>query len=166
MGQTRTSRQPGFCGEDYAQSESMEGSIYFSFRRDGGKIFDIACARMVDGKYLPPEILPQGINTPYYEDGPFIAPDESYLIFESGRPEGIEGSIDLYISFKQKNGSWGTPLNMGPKVNSKYAERFARVSPDGKWLFFGSTRYGGLFDIYWIDASIIEELKKKAGRRK
>ncbi|HTE28436.1 TPR end-of-group domain-containing protein [Flavitalea sp.] len=99
-----------------------------------------------------------------YEDGPYIAPDESFLIFESQRPGGIEGSLDLYISFKNKIGSWGIPVNMGPKINSGSSERFARLSPDGKYLFFGSSRnmsdtnWG--FDIFWIDAKVIDELKK------
>jgi len=150
-------------GEDYAQSEAENGNIYFSIRRDGGKVFDIAFAKMEDGKYQKPELLPAGINSPNYEDGPYIAPDESYLIFESNRPGGIEESIDLYIAFKQRNGHWGQPINMGPRVNSKGAERFARVSPDGKYLFFGSNRSGQLFDIYWMDASVIEDLRKGQG---
>ena len=102
------------------------------------------------------------INTAGYEDGPFIAPDESYLIFESQRPESIEGSIDLFICFKQSDGSWTQPKNMGPRINTKYSERFARVSPDGKYLFFGSNRKqltdNLYFDIYWIDAKVIKEL--------
>ena len=51
---------------------------------------------------------------------------------------------------------------MGPKVNSKAAERFGRVSPDGKYLFFGSNRDGQFFDIYWMDASIIDKLRKQS----
>src|SRR5688572_30542429 len=83
-----------------------------------------------------PARLPPTINTSGYEDGPFVTPDESYLIFESDRPGGIGGSIDLYICFKSQNGEWSTPVTLGPSVNSSAAERFARVSPDGKFLFF------------------------------
>lgn len=150
-------------GVEYAHSMSRNGTIYFSFRKNGGRIFDIACARKQGDHYQPIEILPEGINTTAYEDGPFIAPDESYLIFESGRVGGIENSIDLYISFKKKDRTWSVPMNMGPKVNSKYAERFGKVSPDGKYLFFGSNRDGQFFDIFWMDAGIIKELKKEAG---
>ena len=146
-------------GEEYAHSVSKNGSIYFSFRRDGGRTFDIAFSKKIKTGYTKPQPLPAGVNTTYYEDGPFIAPDESYLIFESGRPEGIEGSIDLYICFRQKDGTWTNPKNMGPKINTKFAERFAKVSPDGKYLFFGSNKGGDLFDIYWISAKIIDDLK-------
>lgn len=153
-------------GEDYAHSPNTAGDMYFSFRRRGGAEFDIAYASKIGGKYASPIKLPYGINTMEYEDGPFIAPDGSYLIFESGRLSGIENSIDLYISFRNKDGSWKLPLNMGEKINTKYAERFARLSPDGKYLFFGSTKPQSVnsigFDTYWIDAKIIAELKEQS----
>jgi hypothetical protein len=82
------------------------------------------------------------------------------LIFESDRPTGIEGNIDLYISFRKKDETWTEPMNMGPKENSASAERFAKVSPDGKYLFFGRNTGKG-FDIYWIHAGIIDGLKKQ-----
>lgn len=148
-------------GFEYGHSVSEKGTIFFSSRRNGN--FDIFSARLVNRKFQQPELLANGINTAGYEDGPFIAPDESYLIFESQRPEAIEGSIDLFICFKQKDASWSKPKNMGPKINTKYAERFARVSPDGKYLFFGSNRRqladNLYFDIYWVDAKVIDQLK-------
>ena len=110
-----------------------------------------------------PILLPYSINSVDYEDGPYIAPDESFLIFESQRPEGIDGSLGLYISFRHEDGHWGMPVNMGPKINSGKGERFARLSPDGKYLFFGSARNMSAdnrgADIYWIDAKMIDELR-------
>ena len=135
--------------DDFYPTFSPNGKkLYFSSRRK---------------HFLQPSRLDDKINSSGYEDGPFIAPDESYLIFESQRPESIDGSIDLYICFKQKDGSWSVPKNMGPTINTKYTERFAMVSPDGKYLFFGSNRKQQadnlFFDIYWIDAGIIQRLK-------
>jgi len=152
-------------GFEYSHSVSRKGTIFFSSRRPGAKDFDIFFARHKNNKFLQPEILNNGINTAGYEDGPYISPDESYLIFESQRPESIAGSIDLYISFKQMDGTWTQPKNMGPQINTKYSERFAKVSPDGKYLFFGSNRRqltdNLYFDIFWIDARIIEQLKNE-----
>jgi Tol biopolymer transport system component len=147
--------------ENFGHSVAESGTVYFSFPEPGGKMLDIAYAKKTKDGFAPPQKLMSGISTERYEDGPFIAPDESYLIFESNRPEGMEGSIDLYICFKQKTGEWGKPLNMGPEVNSKFTERFAKVSPDGKYLFFGSNRGGALADIYWISATVIDQLKKE-----
>jgi Tol biopolymer transport system component len=105
----------------------------------------------------------KNINSQGYEDGPFIASDQGYLIFESDRPGGIGGSIDLYISFRGEGDVWTAPINMGPEINTIHSERFASVSPDGNYLLFGSDRriVDGKrnFDIYWMKSSIIEELR-------
>ena len=156
-------------GRDYASSIAGDGSIYLSTSMGGGTNFNLRRSGKVNNRYAAAEVLPYNINSVDYEDGPFISPDESYLIFESQRPEGIDGSIDLYISFKNKNGEWGKAINMGPTINSAASERFAKLSPDGKFLFFGSTRnqspdnWG--FDIFWIDAGVIEELRKNSSRQ-
>lgn len=149
---------------DFGQSISANGTIVFSSMLGGATNMNIRSARLVNGKYQAPETLPFNVNSVGYEDGPCIAPDESFLIFESGRPGGVDDFIDLYISFKNEHDQWSTPVNMGPKINSASAERFAKLSPDGKYLFFGSNRgmtdkHWG-FDIYWIDAKIIDDLKK------
>jgi hypothetical protein len=150
-------------GFEYAHSVSKYDNIYFSSRRPGSKNFDLYFASLkndIDKIAVP---LDEEINLAGYEDGPFIAADESYLIFESERPESIESSIDLFICFRQKDGNWSKPKNMGPLINTKYAERFAVVSPDGKYLFFGSNRNQRkdnlYFDIFWIDAEVINTLR-------
>jgi Tol biopolymer transport system component len=145
-------------GHDYAHSITKTGTLYFSRNPNGQTSMNISQATRANGVYSESIRLPYTINSTGYEDGPFIAPDETFLIFESDRPEGINGSLDLYITFKNEDGGWSIPTNMGPKINSAFGERFARLSPDGNYLFFGSTRAGN-FDIYWIDARIIEELK-------
>jgi Tol biopolymer transport system component len=110
------------------------------------------------------ESLPPDINSPGYEDGPFISPDGSYLIFESDRAGSIGNSIDLYISFRSKNGNWSAPVNMGKTVNTEWSERFAKVSADGKYLFFGRNTGNG-FDIYWVSAKVIDDLKSQFQKR-
>ena len=151
-------------GQDYAHSLAKNGTLYFASALGGGTNWNIQQSTQQNGRYTQPKVLPFSINSVDYEEGPYIAPDESFLIFESIRPEGIEGSLDLYISFKNKAGQWSLPLNMGPKINSGSSERFASLSPDGKYLFFGSSRNQAPdrpgFDIFWIDASVIDELKK------
>ncbi|MDX1941782.1 MAG: hypothetical protein SFU99_14575 [Saprospiraceae bacterium] len=151
--------------QEFSHSISKSGTLYFSALPSSGDNMDIYKAEKTNTGYTKPALLASPINSTGYEDGPYISPKEDFLIFESTRPEGIEGSHDLYITFKDKKGHWGAPINMGPKVNSPGMERFPRLSPDGKYLFFGSNRdqsNGKVgFDIYWIDAKIIKELKKQ-----
>jgi Tol biopolymer transport system component len=149
-------------GGEYASSITEKGNLYFTKGPHRSPDWNIHVSNKTDVGYSTPTAL--AFNSTGYEDGPFVAPDESYIIFESQRQESIDGSIDLFICFKNKDVQWSEPKNMGAKINSSFSERFSRVSPDGKYLFFGSNRDHDQkkpgFDIFWIDASIIEELRK------
>jgi Tol biopolymer transport system component len=50
---------------------------------------------------------------------------------------------------------------MGPAVNSAGSDYTPMLSPDGKYLFFTSSREGQ-DDIFWIDARVIAELRSPA----
>jgi len=145
-------------------SITKDKTIYFDDKNYevGEYNWGIYCSRFIKGKYQKPVLLPDHINTTNFDWTPFIAPDESYLLFASNRP-GNMGSTDIYISYKQKNETWSTPINMGEEVNSKDLERWPSVSPDGKILFFQRDYIVDdkikEQDYYWIDAQIIEELK-------
>jgi Tol biopolymer transport system component len=149
--------------QEFGHSVTQNGTLYFA-STPGGPDLNIYRAAYTNESYAEPALLPTSINSGGYEDGPYVAPDESYLIFESSR-EGVDGSLDLFIVFKNKEGQWSTPVNMGPKINTEAYERFARVSPDGKFLFFGSDRQKASgrigYDMYWIDAKIIDDLRPK-----
>jgi hypothetical protein len=122
-------------------------------------------SRLIDGKYEQPKSLGPQFAIGKYNAHPFIAPDESYIIFDSRR-EGGYGTSDLYISFRAADGSWGPAINMGDKINTTNAENYPSVSPDGKFLFFDrrirkSINGDKHVDIYWVDAQIIETLRPK-----
>lgn len=123
----------------------------------------IRYSRLVDGKRQDPQPFGKEINTGTWNAHPFIAPDESYIIWDGKRDSGY-GHSDIYISFRQNDGSWGEAINMGDKINTPAWEAGASVTPDGKYLFFnrnmGSDKYENV-DIYWVDAKIIEELRPK-----
>jgi len=162
-------------------SVARNDTLYFCSARSGGLGGDdIYRSRFINGKYAKPENLGDKVNSKYGEGDIFIALDESYIIFCSGRPGGF-GNGDLYISFRHQDGTWTKAINMGEKINSSYTEYCPYMSPDGKFLFFTSYRrpnkdymtnpltyeeimeiyqspQNGLGDIYWVDAKIIEEL--------
>ncbi len=150
---------------DYLEAQATltkNGNVYFLSYLDG---VDGECgifrAKFIDKKYLSPEALPECINSKAQDWTPFIAPDDSYLIFSSYR-EGGFGQGDLYISFHDvKTDTWSEPLNMGESVNSDTQERFPAVSPDGKYLFFTRWTEKNQHDIYWVNATVIEKLREK-----
>jgi hypothetical protein len=151
-------------GGDYAHAITKDGTLYFSSGNRMGTNWNIRRAEKKDGLYTQSRLLPYPLNSRDYEDGAYIAPDETFLIFESQRPEGTNGNLSLFISFQNDKGLWSMPVNMGPKINSGNGERFARLSPDGKYLFFGSFRNPEVgsrgADIYWVDAAVIDELRQ------
>ena len=126
--------------QEYYPSVSNAGTLYFSSNREGGKGGgDLYRSRLVNGKYSKPENLGDAINSKYFEGDPYIAPDESFLIFVSyNRPDGL-GDGDLYISFN-RNGDWTPAKNVGSPVNSSALDFCPNMSPDGKYFFFTSER--------------------------
>jgi len=146
-GQNWTNLQPlGFFAMYVTQTK--EGTLYFTSRGQGGAC--LAKALYQNGRYQEPEILGEPFLSDYWDGHPCVAPDESWLIFDSeNRPEAKE--CGLFISFRTENGGWTTPHHMIDKIPSG---RFAMISPDGQYLFYSTKG-----DIYWIDAKIIEELK-------
>jgi len=101
------------------------------------------------------------VNSKDGEYNSFVAPDDSYLIFTSIRAEDNYGEGDLYICFHKQDGTWTRAINMGPEINSFARDYCPSVSPDGKYFFFSSRKYG-TEDIFWVDAAIIHHLKEKA----
>jgi hypothetical protein len=170
--------------QEYYPIFAQNGTLYFcSTRPSGHGGGDIYRAHFENGAYLEPENLGTPINTENFEGDLFIAADESYIIVTCyGRPDSL-GSGDLYISFRQENGSWSPMKNMGAAINSSANEHCPILSPDGKYLFFSSGRSrhpnysdeaitfeeklemmnswgnGRNEDIYWIDARIIDVLR-------
>ena len=141
---------------------SSKGTYVFDeATRDGKGV--LRYSRFIDGKRGEPKPLSKEINTGKYNAHPFIAPDESYIIWDGQRNSPVRNA-DLYISFRQKSGSWGEAIKMGNKINTDFSEFGARVTPDGKYLFFNRSMGADNaenVDIFWVDAQIIETLRSK-----
>ncbi len=145
---------------DSYPSLAANGNIYFFSRKPGGfGKSDVYMSKFINNKYQTPVNLGININTKNHEWDTYIAPDESYMIYCSLMPGGL-GDDDLYVTFKQGDGSWSKPVHMGKKINSEKSENRPYVSPDGKYFFYTSSKRGNR-DIYWVDAKIIEELKPR-----
>ncbi len=140
-------------------SISANGNLYFQYFESSGLKSDLYYSIYKNEKYEKPVKLPDGINTEYNDAGPFIAPDERYLLFQSNRPGG-KGYMDLYISYKEKDGSWRTPKNLGDKVNTLLSESNPYITPDQKYLFYSNYFGRNKGYIYWVDFGVLDGLKK------
>ncbi|EZH74301.1 hypothetical protein ATO12_15660 [Aquimarina atlantica] len=144
---------------EYYISFTATGTMYFSSDKITAEKkrndFDIYASKSINGEFQKAIALGDSINTSNYEADVFVDPEETYVIFCARRPEGL-GRGDLYISFKNTDGTWTKSINMGEKINTKNHELCPFVSKDGKYLFYTSNQ-----DIYWVSSKIIDTLRKK-----
>jgi Tol biopolymer transport system component len=160
-------------------SVAANGNLYFN----GGSSVtgsDIYYSEFDGERYSEPIRLPDSVNSDGGDFHPFIAPDESYLLFDSVREEDNLGSNDIYIAFRNEDGSWSEAMNLGETVNTEASDLRPFVTADGEYLFFVSNRMvevehpatalsareardildrpgNGHQDIYWVSADVIPE---------
>lgn len=126
--------------DEWSPSAAANGNLYFGTERPGGHGgLDLWIARRVDGVYQAPENLGDSINTAGNEVEPWIAPDESYLIFSARSRADSVGGFDLYGS-RRVRGVWEQAHLLAHRVSSPWLDFNQSVSPDGRWLYFSSTR--------------------------
>lgn len=167
---TRTSDgigQPQLISEDISThwqfSVAANGNLYFTSREpDSGEGADIYVVPFDGATYSEVRSLGPAISGPGNEHCPFIAPDESYLIFT--RHDEDHNNPDLFISYRQPNGSWEEAERLPSPINSEYTEIYPVVSPDGRYLFFLSWREGA-GRIFWVEAGFLRpEAREGSGR--
>lgn len=127
--------------DEFYPSITKGGNLFFTanYQGRGRGREDIYCAEWKENKYQIPQPLDSAINSKVDEFNAFVSPDENYILFTSfGRRDA--GGGDLYMSVKDSAGKW-QPAKCLTEINSKYLEYCPYVSPDGKKLFFTSTRY-------------------------
>ncbi|MDP4281997.1 MAG: OmpA family protein [Bacteroidota bacterium] len=112
---------------------------------------DIYYSENINGSWTPIKSVSDKINLPYsWEAQPSISPDGKTLYFVSDRSGGY-GGYDIYRSIKADDGTWGTPINLGPSINTSHNEKSPFIHPDGKTLYFSSDGWMGLggYDIFY-----------------
>ncbi len=101
----------------------------------------------IGADWSQPVNLGPAVNSPDGELPPTISPDGLELYFGTSpnppRP-GSYGGIDLWMTKRAtRNDPWGTPVNLGPTINTAYSENLPILLGDGLLLFFFSNRPGG-----------------------
>lgn len=112
----------------------------------GGDIYytDFYQARFTDIKMLNTK----NVNTKYWETHCMVSSDKQMMYFVSDRPDGY-GGRDIYYCTLLPDGTWSSPINMGPKINTPHDEDAPFISIDNRTLYFasnGAKSMGG-FDI-------------------
>ena len=94
----------------------------------------------------------------YSTSNPSVSRDGKTLYFSSNMPASI-GGVDIWKVAINADGSYGTPENLGNKVNTEGNESFPFIADDNKTLFFASSgRQGfGGYDMFEADLSSATE---------
>jgi outer membrane protein OmpA-like peptidoglycan-associated protein/tetratricopeptide (TPR) repeat protein len=89
-------------------------------------------------------------NKEYNYAHPSISAD-GYVLYFASDAEGGKGGMDIYMSRRDSSGLWGTPVNLGEKVNTAGNEVFPFSASNGL-LYFSSDGHDGLggLDIYEV----------------
>jgi hypothetical protein len=136
-------------------SVAENGSLYFCARLAGGA--DIHVSAFVDGTYQEPVALGSAVNGAHDAYCPFIAPDESYLIF-SRVDRSSSRKAELFISFRSSGGTWAEAKSMDKLNRGGVHEICPFVSRDGKYLFFLRNTREGLSP-HWVSAGVIDDYR-------
>jgi Tol biopolymer transport system component len=151
--------QPLSAAIKMGPSLSENGNLYFTeVSNNSGRFF---LAQNQDGRFATPVPLSPTVNAYTLMGHAFVAPDESWLVFdaEADMPQS-DGGV-LFVTFKGQGGDWLTPirLNLANKGSNEYCPT---ISPDGKYLFFA--RHNGTHDdIWWVDSRAVFDLRPEAG---
>ena len=102
--------------------------------------------READGGWTNPTYMGDGISSSSWDSQPCLSVDGKELFFSSRR----NGNADLYHCFRDENGRWLAPENLGAVINTKGNEMAPFLHPDGKTLYFSSDTHIGMggYDLF------------------
>lgn len=114
---------------------------------------DRSCKIAATESILEPSSLIKNINSVYNTTQPFVAQfkGQKIMYFVSDRPGGF-GGMDIWLSIIDKNGNFGSPINLGKKINTNSNEITPFYHTKKRILYFSSDRNNGEggFDIYKV----------------
>ncbi|MFC1761904.1 right-handed parallel beta-helix repeat-containing protein [Planctomycetota bacterium] len=148
---------------EYGASMTRDGTLYF-FRATHNKT--VLLRAPLDGHSYGQAQEIRLSNDPqrFSVSHGTIDPDEHFMVFDmSGHPEGY-GDNDIYVAFRDPNGSWSDPVHLGNTVNSPVTESGPTLSGDGRTLFFTRSApdaYGQRGDIYAVKTTVIEQARDR-----
>jgi outer membrane protein OmpA-like peptidoglycan-associated protein/tetratricopeptide (TPR) repeat protein len=113
-------------------------------------------ATKVNNKWTAAKQLPFNDKS-YSISNPSISIDGKTLYFNSNMPGGLGGN-DIWKVAVSESDVYGTPVNLGSKVNTEGNEQFPSITDDNVLYFSSDSRQGlGGLDVYFINLSKSED---------
>jgi len=137
-----------------------QGELYFCYWDVAHQTGDIYVSHEEGGSWSPPTRVEAPISTDFSEADPFVDADGRFMLFSSNRPGGLGGE-DQYVSFRDADGVWTQPYNLGATFNTDGDDFDMDLTPDGKYILL--YREG---DVYWMGCTPLEAIFKSALAKK
>ena len=131
-----------------AQNISQDGQMLVFTgcnRPDGLGSCDLYVSYLGPDGWSEPANLGGFVNADAWESQPCLSPDKRDLYFASSRLGGL-GGIDIWVSHLGTNGKWGSPVNLGPGINTSGDEQCPFIHADNQTLYFTSNFWPGYGD--------------------
>lgn len=131
-------------------SVTADLDLYFAAADEGSEdVGRIMVSRWVDGRYTEPVPLGPPVDTAEREMTPYIAPDESYLLF--ARLADAASTPSLFVTYREGADRWTEPA----RIDRVPYALCPVVSPDGRYVLY----MGGWHAVYWMTTQVIRDLR-------
>ncbi len=137
-------------GDDISScSLNHDGTLMFLYKTDNydGNIYS---STYENGNWTPVKKLNANINTRFFESHASVSADGKRLYFSSNRDGGF-GGLDIYVSEKDASGDWGTAVNLGSVINTRFNEDTPFITLNDSLLYFSSEGHNSMggYDNYF-----------------
>lgn len=152
-----------FSGGAYGAGPAISSDGLEFYMSDGGTDQSdlwMSSRSGVSDPWSQPMNLGSTVNSPAMDDLPSISSNGRMLFFTSDRSGGL-GDMDIWVARRASpDDDWGTPVNLGPEVNTSGYEIGPSISADGRTLYFQSGVYRGYTnqDIWQVSIDPVVDL--------
>jgi len=144
--------EPVFFHEGYCITSALDGSYYFCTDHRENTSRDLARFRIEAGEPTASQDLSGTVNSVNFEAHPWVSAEGDLLLFDYAVTD-VPFSGKIFVTFRDPDGSWGTPIDLGPEINDGHT-MISSLSPDGEYLLYSQ---GG--DLMWVDAGVVYALR-------
>ena len=119
-------------------------------RKDAFGGCDLYYSMFMNDEWTIPVNMGHKVNSAGWDSQPTLSADGRTLYFSSNR-KGSIGAADIWMTYRNENNAWVTPINLGPEINSTGSDETPFLHADGQTLYFRSNGRPGMgdFDIYY-----------------
>ena len=128
---------------------SYDGKTLYLTRNDNND-FNIYVSNFNKNRWSPVVPVSDKINSEAFEKHAATSKDGNVIYFTSNRKGGY-GGYDIYKSYKDENGNWSKPENLGSTINTEFNESAPFITENRKKIYFSSQGHKNMggYDIFY-----------------